>query len=86
MATPQGSILSRMYVCPDCGNDVAFRSRPRTTSEQYILPFLLLRPVRCSNCFRRDYRPIFIPARERLEPVPTRRPVESAEPLRRNVA
>jgi hypothetical protein len=86
MAASQGSILSRKYVCPDCGNDVAFRSRPRTASEQYILPLLFLRPVRCSNCFRRDYRAIFTSARERLTPVPAKLPVESVQSRQRNVA
>jgi hypothetical protein len=59
------------YVCRDCGGEVGFRSRRRTLSERFILPLFLLQPVRCSECFRRDYRLIFTPVRDRL-PEPTR--------------
>jgi predicted RNA-binding Zn-ribbon protein involved in translation (DUF1610 family) len=54
------------YQCDDCGNETAFRSRRRTFSERYLLPLFLLQPVRCSECFRRDYRVIFMPVRQRL--------------------
>jgi hypothetical protein len=54
------------YRCFDCGNDTGFRSRPRTFSERYVLPVLLLQPVRCSDCFRRDYRLLFVPVKDRL--------------------
>lgn len=54
------------YRCFDCGNGTGFRSRPRTFSERYVLPVLLLRPVRCSECFRRDYRLLFVPVKDRL--------------------
>jgi predicted RNA-binding Zn-ribbon protein involved in translation (DUF1610 family) len=54
------------YQCVDCGNETAFRSRRRTFSERYLLPLFLLQPVRCSECFRRDYRLIFMPVRQRL--------------------
>ena len=47
------------FHCPDCGSDVGFRSRSRTFSECYLLPLFLLQPVRCKDCFRRDYRLIF---------------------------
>ena len=54
------------YQCVDCGNETAFRSRRRTFSERYFLPLFLLQPVRCSECFRRDYRLVFMPVRQRL--------------------
>lgn len=53
------------YQCVDCGNETAFRSRRRTFSERYLLPLFLLQPVRCSECFRRDYHLIFMPVRQR---------------------
>jgi hypothetical protein len=59
------------YLCRDCGSEVGFRSRRRTLSERFILPLFLLQPVRCSECFRRDYRLIFTPVRDRL-PEPAR--------------
>jgi hypothetical protein len=58
--------LTRPYFCRDCGCEVGFRSRRRTLSERYILPLFLLQPVRCGECFRRDYRLIFTEVRERL--------------------
>jgi len=45
---------------------MGFRSRRRTFSERFILPLLLMQPVRCGECFRRDYRLIFVPVRDRL--------------------
>jgi hypothetical protein len=35
-------------------------------TERYILPLFLLQPVRCAECFRRDYRLIFTQVRDRL--------------------
>ena len=52
------------YWCRDCGSEAGFRSRPRTALERYILPLFLMRPVRCADCFRRDYRLIFTPVGE----------------------
>jgi hypothetical protein len=54
------------YRCRDCGSEVGFRSRRRTFTERYLLPLLLLQPVRCGECFRRDYRSMFTPVRPRL--------------------
>jgi len=63
------------FHCEDCGSDVAFRSRRRTFSERFLLPILLLQPVRCAECFRRDYRLLFMPVKERapeaVKKVPT---------------
>jgi hypothetical protein len=58
-------MLSKPFKCVDCGSSEGYRSRPRTFTEKYLLPLLLLRPVRCGDCFRRCYRPIFVPVRER---------------------
>jgi hypothetical protein len=55
------------YRCRDCGKGIGFRSRPRTLMERYILPLTLMRPVRCAECFRRDFCLIFTPVRERLQ-------------------
>jgi hypothetical protein len=53
------------FHCEDCGGSVGFRSRPRTFSERFLLPIFLLQPVRCAECFRRDYRLVFMPVKER---------------------
>ncbi len=74
------------FHCSDCGSDTAFRSRRRTFSERYLLPIFLLQPVRCAECFRRDYRLIFMPVRERLSEV-GKQPVSVVAPRdTRNVA
>src|ERR1700685_1349103 len=54
------------FHCDDCGSDTGFRSRRRTFFERWLLPIFLLQPVRCAECFRRDYRLIFMPVKERL--------------------
>lgn len=75
------------FHCPDCGSKVGFRSRRRTLAERYILPLILLQPVRCGECFRRDYCLIFTPVRERLSgvsgPIP---PARQPPAAKRNVA
>jgi len=53
------------FHCDDCGSGTGFRSRRRTLSERYLLPLFLLQPVRCAECFRRDYRLLFMPVKER---------------------
>lgn len=58
------------YKCSDCGSEVGFRSRRRTLTERFILPLFLLQPVRCGECFRRDYRLIFTSVRDRLSDTP----------------
>lgn len=74
------------YFCRDCGCEVGFRSRRRTLTERYLLPLLLLKPVRCGECFRRDYRLIFTPVRERLPETPKIVPAKVAPTSNRNVA
>jgi hypothetical protein len=55
----------KAYRCRDCGREVGFRSRPRTFMECYILPLVLMQPIRCAACFRRDYRSIVTRVRKR---------------------
>jgi hypothetical protein len=75
------------YVCRDCGSEVGFRSRRRTLAERFLLPLLLLQPVRCGECFRRDYRLIFTHVHERLSDASRMIPVKRmAPPPKRNVA
>jgi len=74
------------FHCRDCGSQVGFQSRRRTFSERCLLPIFLLRPVRCGECFRRDYRLIFTRVHQRFSD--TSRIMHSAKPeeSRRNVA
>jgi len=65
------------FHCDDCGSDTGFRSRSRTFSERYLLPIFLLRPARCAECFRRDYRLFFVPVHERLAEAKSKPPVSS---------
>jgi hypothetical protein len=66
MSNSSDQPLIPTYQCRDCGNEVGFRSRRRTFTERFLLPLFLLQPVRCGECFRRDYRLIFTPVRDRL--------------------
>jgi hypothetical protein len=58
------------YRCPDCGSNIGFRSRRRTIAERFLLPLFLLQPVRCGECFRRDYRLVFVKVHDRLSATP----------------
>ncbi len=74
------------YRCRDCGSEVGFRSRRRTFIERFLLPLFLLQPVRCGECFRRDYRSIFTKVRERLSDISKISPGKPADTSKRNVA
>jgi hypothetical protein len=74
------------YRCPDCGSEAGFRSRRRTFTERFLLPLFLLQPVRCGECFRRDYRLIFVKVRDRLSDAPRVGPVKPGATSNRNVA
>jgi hypothetical protein len=74
------------YRCPDCSSEIGFRSRRRTFTERYLLPLVLLRPVRCGECFRRDYRLIFTPVQHRLSDTPKMMPAKHTATSTRNVA
>jgi hypothetical protein len=73
------------FHCDDCGSDTGFHSRRRTFSERYLLPVFFLKPVRCAECFRRDYRLLFVPVKERL-PEAIRKAVPAVQRPDRNVA
>lgn len=60
------------FQCRDCRGTVGVRSRCRNFFERYILPIVLLQPVRCERCFRRDYRIVLMPG---LRPSGPRTPV-----------
>jgi len=45
-----------------------------------------MQPVRCGECFRRDYRPIFTTVRERLSDIPRIGPGKETIAVKRNVA
>ena len=77
---------SAPYHCPDCGSEVGFRSRRRTFTERFLLPLFLLQPVRCGECFRRDYRSIFTPVRDRLSDTPRMMAGKHAATTNRHVA
>ena len=55
------------FRCPDCGSSDGVRSRRRTVWEKYLLPAFMLQPVRCADCFRRFYSPLWVQVRERAE-------------------
>lgn len=75
------------FHCDDCGSESGFRSRRRSFFERYLLPLFLLQPVRCAECFRRDYRLIFMPVKERLSETISKPPVSAIRPRNtRNVA
>ena len=75
------------YRCRDCGSEIGFKSRRRTLMERFVLPLFLLKPVRCGECFRRDYRWTWIPVRERLSDAPRIMPGKHPAPTsNRNVA
>ena len=76
------------YRCRDCGSDSGFRSRRRTLTERFILPLMLLQPVRCGECFRRDYWWVFTSGvRHRLSDAPRMMPAKQpATTSHRNVA
>ncbi len=86
MSNSSDSSFARSYHCLDCGSEVGFRSRRRTFTERYLLPLFLLQPVRCGECFRRDYRSIFTQVRDRLSETPRMMPGKHPVTPNRNVA
>ena len=86
MSSSSDSSFVQPYRCRDCGSEVGFRSRRRTLMERYLLPLFLLQPVRCGDCFRRDYRLIFTPVRDRLSDTPRMMPGKHPVTPNRNVA
>jgi hypothetical protein len=78
--------LTSPYICRDCGSGIGFRSRRRTLTERFILPLFLLKPVRCGECFRRDYRLIFTEVHDRHPNTPRIGPGKAKPASNRNVA
>lgn len=60
-------MFARLFECKSCGGFNGYRSRSKNFTERFLLPFLLLRPVRCGDCFQRSYLPVFVPVRPRRE-------------------
>lgn len=58
-------MLSKQYHCPDCGGSDGYRSRRRNLLEKYVLPLMMLQPVRCMSCYRRTHVSIFMQLPER---------------------
>jgi len=71
------------YRCADCGSEVGFRSRRRTWTEHLIF---FMKPVRCGECFRRDYRLLLTPVLDRLSDRPRIMPGKPPAASNRNVA
>jgi len=62
---PAWSLFFEEFHCRGCGAHEAYQSRPRGFFERYVLPVLLLQPVRCDHCYLRSYVPRTVAARER---------------------
>ena len=86
MGSSPESLFSQPYLCHDCGSEVGFRSRRRTFLERFILPLFLLRPVRCGECFRREYRVIFTQVRDRFSDTRGMAPGKHTVTADRNIA
>jgi hypothetical protein len=86
MSVSPDAPFTQPYRCRDCGSEMGFRSRRRTFTERYLLPLFLLRPVRCAECFRRDYRWIFTSVHERSHVTRIMPLKQSVTPANRNVA
>lgn len=86
MKDPQDEPVFPPYFCRDCGSEIGFRSRRRNFAEKFVLPLFLLQPVRCGECFRRDYRLIFTRVRERMSDLGRIGPDKMADTSHRNVA
>jgi hypothetical protein len=63
---PSRSSFFEEFHCRGCGWKEAYRSRPRGFFERYVLPVLLLQPVRCERCYHRSYVLSTIPVLERI--------------------
>jgi hypothetical protein len=65
------------FYCRGCGAGEAYRSRPRSFFERYVLPLFLMQAVRCERCCHRSYIFKTIPA---LERVPSERKQSQSQP------
>jgi len=55
------------FRCAKCGSDAGYESRPRNVFEQCVVPLLLLKMVRCGDCYHRSFRPMNVAVRPRKE-------------------
>ena len=58
------------FACHECNFKEAQLSHPRSLFERWLLPVILLRPVRCLRCYRRQYVNVFCIVQERPQPRP----------------
>jgi hypothetical protein len=86
MSESPDRLFTLRYLCRECGSEVGFRSRRRSLMERILLPLFLAQPVRCGECFHRDYRLIFTPVHERLSDTPRIVPPKPVAASKRNVA
>jgi hypothetical protein len=56
---------SRLFEYQDYGSFNGFRSRPKAFAEKFLMPLVLLRPVRCGDCLRRSVQTNFVQVRQR---------------------
>ena len=59
------------FECKECGSERGYASRPRGFSEKHILPVLMMRPVRCADCYQRCWRPVTVALMRRREALET---------------
>ena len=67
------SRLFEEFHCRGCGGNEAYRSRPRSFFERYVLPLFFHQTVRCDRCYHRTYVLRTIPALERV-PITRKQP------------
>jgi hypothetical protein len=72
--------------CPHCRRHDVRSSRPKSLWEDLIF-MVLLRPVRCHDCMRRFYLPVFVSTADvpmvsahRATPKPAQSPVQNSAP------
>lgn len=83
LTRPPWSAFLEEFYCRRCGGDEAFRSRRRGFFEKYLLPLVMMQPVRCERCDHRRYIWSTIRVLERVQPGPkpaTGQSSESSEP------
>jgi hypothetical protein len=56
------------FRCSRCGSSEGYHSRPRNLLEKYFLPIVFVQPVRCGQCFRRQYRSSSVVVAEPKDP------------------
>jgi hypothetical protein len=48
------------FECQECASERGYPSRPRNFVERSLIPLLLLRPVRCGDCYQRSWCPFTV--------------------------